>query len=304
MPDPSGEHVGASDIKVDLSLPLADAWSAETVTIKPGTFGEETMVKKTVKAPKTLAEQRRLRAGRVINIHSKEELPEGGTSYNPSAESHAALMEQAIEEELELLRREEDTEERMRELGEVVNSRKAVGRTGEFADGMLVDGDDNQDLESSSELDPADIPLPKKQTVRKTQAQRNKALKKRAAAEAEERETRMKAIHRSLGASAVYQIKKEAEARLAEMREKEVLAKVVKKEKERMGLEGGEKIGKYKVGKGRVDVQLGEDLAESLRQIKVSQPTRGVAERRMNSPRWGRGRQGECVSMTIATLVS
>jgi electron transfer flavoprotein alpha subunit len=114
----------------------------------------------------------------------------------------------------------------------------------------------------------------------------------------------MKAIHKSLGASAVYQIKKEAEARLAEMREKEVLAKVVKKEKERMGLEGGEKIGKYKVGKGRVDVQLGEDLAESLRQIKVSQPTRGVAERRMKSPRRGRGRQGECVSMTVATLVS
>jgi nucleolar protein 53 len=266
------EHVGAADIKVDNTIPLSDAWSKVAPTIKKGTFGEETMVKKTVKAPKTLAEQRKMRAGRVVNIYSKDELPDDGTSYNPRAESHAALMEQAIQEELELLRREQDTEARMKELGQVVVSRKQVGRTGEFADGMLVDPlSEGEGEESGSELDPADIPLPKKQTVRKTQAQRNKVLKRRAAAEAEERERKQKQIHKSLGASAVHQIKKEAEARLKELKEKEQLAKVVRKEKERLGLEGGEKIGKYKVGKGRVEVQLGEDLAESLRQLKVSQ---------------------------------
>jgi len=270
------EHVGAADIQVDLSLPHEDAWKAKPVPIKPGTFGEETMVKKTVKAPKTLAEQRKARQGRVVNVYSREELPEGGTSYNPSAESHAALMEQAIQEELELLRREQDTEERIRELGEVVVSRKQVGRTGEFADGMLLDADvENDDQEESgSELDPADIPLPKKQTVRKTQAQRNKQLKKHAAAQAEERAKKEKAIHKALGASAVFQIKKEAEARLAEMRDKEAQAKVARKQKERLGHEGGEKIGKWKVGKKRVEVQLGEDLAESLRQIKVSRASR------------------------------
>jgi nucleolar protein 53 len=272
LPDPDGTQVGVSDVKIDLSIPQSDAWVSVPDAIKKGTFGEETMVKKTVKAPKTLAEQRKMRAGRLVNVHQDLELPDDGTSYNPRAESHAALIEQAIQEELALLKREHDTEERLKELAEVVNSRKAVGRTGEFADGMLVgDGISEGDDESGSELDPADIPLPKKQTVRKTQAQRNKALKKRAAAEAEERIQKQKAIHKQLGASAVYEIKKQAEARLEEMREKEALAKVIRKEKERLGHEGGEKIGKWKVGKGRVEVQLGEDLAESLRQLKVSQ---------------------------------
>ena len=282
LPDPDGTQVGVSDIKVDLSIPQTDAWTSGPQAVKKGTFGEETMVKKTVKAPKTLAEQRKMRAGRLVNVHQDLELPDDGTSYNPRAESHAALIEQAIQEELELLRREHDTEERLKELAEVVNSRKAVGRTGEFADGMLVG--DGIDSDSGSELDPADLPVPKKQTVRKTQAQRNKAFKKRAAAEAEERIQKQKAIHKQLGASAVYEIKKQAEARLEEMREKEALAKVVRKEKERLGHEGGEKIGKWKVGKGRVEVQLGEDLAESLRQLKVSLAS-GVKPARMRRPK-------------------
>jgi len=269
MADPDAE-TPTSNLAAASITPQTDAWEKEKVIVKKGTFGEETMVIRKVKAPKTVAEQRALRRGR---LGLQMELPDDGTSYNPRAESHAALMELAIAEEMELLRREQDTEERIKELAEVVNSRKAVGRTGEFADGMLVDSldDYDQDQESGSELDPADIPLPKKQTVRKTQAQRNKQLKKRAAAEAEERERKQRSIHKQLGASAVYEIKKAAEERLEEMREKEASAKLARKEKERLGLEGGEKIGKGRVGKGRVEVQLGEDLAESLRQLKVSQ---------------------------------
>jgi hypothetical protein len=281
-----------SNLAVGSTTPQSDAWQSEKVTVKKGTFGEETMVKRKVKAPKTVAEQRAMRRAR---LGLQMEIPDDGTSYNPRAESHAALMELAIAEEMELLRREKDTEERIKELAEVVNSRKAVGRTGEFADGMLVDSleDDDAEDESGSELDPADIPLPKKQTVRKTQAQRNKQLKKRAAAEAEERERQQRSIHKQLGASAVYEIKKAAEERLEEMREKEVAAKLARKEKERLGLEGGEKIGKWNVGKGRVEVQLGEDLAESLRQLKVSpssSPNEPPSEAKVASERVYEGR--------------
>ena len=265
-----------SNLAVGSITPQSDAWEKEKVTVKKGTFGEETMVVRKVKAPKTVAEQRAMRRAR---LGLQMELPDDGTSYNPRAESHAALMERAIAEEMELLRREKDTEERMKELAEVVNSRKAVGRTGEFADGMLVDQLDGDDGESGSELDPADIPLPKKQTVRKTQAQRNKALKKRAAAEAEERERKQRAIHKQLGASAVYEIEKAGKERLEEMNKKDQATKAARKEKERLGLEGGEKIGKWNVPKGRVEVQLGEDLAESLRQLKVShsEPSSGAS---------------------------
>jgi nucleolar protein 53 len=286
MIDPDAD-APTSNLAVGSITPQADAWEKEKVTVKKGTFGEETMVVRKVKAPKTVAEQRAMRRAR---LGLQMEIPDDGTSYNPRAESHAALMERAIAEEMELLRREKDTEERMKELAEVVNSRKAVGRTGEFADGMLVDPLDGE--ESGSELDPADIPLPKKQTIRKTQAQRNKQLKKRAAAEAEERERKQRAIHKQLGASAVYEIEKAGKERLEEMIKKDQATKAARKEKERLGLEGGEKIGKWNVPKGRVEVQLGEDLAESLRQLKVSQnePPSGARARAR-----ARVARGECV---------
>lgn len=181
-------------------------------------------------------------------------------------------MEKAIEEELELLNRERQQEEQIKELGEVVVSRRAVNadpRVGEFADGMVVDTlSDASDSEADSQDADAEA-VAKKPTVRKTQAQRNKALRRKVAQQEEEREKRMRQIHKQLGASAVHEIKKQAEVRLEMMKEKERLAKLHKKEKERMGHEGGEKIGRFKVGKKRVDVQLGEDLAESLRQVKV-----------------------------------
>jgi nucleolar protein 53 len=292
MIDPDAD-APTSNLAVGSITPQADAWEKEKVTVKKGTFGEETMVVRKVKAPKTVAEQRAMRRAR---LGLQMEIPDDGTSYNPRAESHAALMERAIAEEMELLRREKDTEERMKELAEVVNSRKAVGRTGEFADGMLVDPLDDNDQESGSELDPADIPLPKKQTVRKTQAQRNKQLKKRAAAEAEERERKQRAIHKQLGASAVYEIEKAGKERLEEMIKKDQATKAARKEKERLGLEGGEKIGKWNVPKGRVEVQLGEDLAESLRQLKVSQnePPSGARARARARARVARG---ECVAL-------
>lgn len=278
LPD-GEEHVGAGEIKVDSSFPLDDAWDASVPPVSTDEFGAEGMIRAQVKAPRTLAEQRRLRQGRLENgLQLLDETPEAGTSYNPTAESHAALMEKAIEEEMALLKKEVEQEEQIRQLGEVVVSRKIVnadgsGSVGEYAEGMRVDTLSDSGADSDSEeVDESSKPLPKKPSVRKTQAQRNKALRRREAAQALEREKRMKTIHKNLGASAVAKIKKEAEARLDEMREKERMAKLVKKEKERMGLEGGEKICRFKVGKKRVDVQLGEDLAESLRQVKVGYP--------------------------------
>ena len=40
--------------------------------------------------------------------------------------------------------------------------------------------------------------------------------------------------------------------------------------KQLVGYQGGEKIGKHKVLSSNVDVQLGEDLSENMREVKVS----------------------------------
>jgi proteasome assembly chaperone (PAC2) family protein len=39
-----------------------------------------------------------------------------------------------------------------------------------------------------------------------------------------------------------------------------------------LGYQGGEKVGKHKVLGANVDVQLGEDLSENMREVKVSTP--------------------------------
>lgn len=53
---------------------------------------------------------------------------------------------------------------------------------------------------------------------------------------------------------------------------KEVLAarRAALEAKQLVGYQGGEKIGKHKVLSGNVDVQLGEDLSENMREVKVS----------------------------------
>jgi nucleolar protein 53 len=59
-------------------------------------------------------------------------------------------------------------------------------------------------------------------------------------------------------------------ARLTSMREKELAKKQLglQDNMKQHGL-AGQKLGKHKVPEGRVDVQLGEELSESLRALKV-----------------------------------
>lgn len=250
---------------------LKDAWEAAEEAIKRGTFGEEGMVKRTVKPPPTLAQRRAIQqiaveSGRILD------LPTGGTSYNPSAESHTALLDEAVQEEMGLLHKEKVAEGKLMQLGEVVIARKAAGEdVEEYAPGMAVGPgeDDDNDEEEGGEGGETEV-LKKKVTKRKTQADRNKALRKREEQEKLRLHLQSQKLHKSVGGLSAAKLRKEAEKRDAEQRELERLAKFAKKERERMGLVGGEKVGRHRVEKGRVAVQLGEDLAESLRQVKVS----------------------------------
>ena len=193
------------------------------------------------------------------------EIPEGGISYNPSAESHQRLMDMAVEEEEKRLKKEAEEAERIRELGEVVNARKAALPGEEYADGMVV-GPGEIEAGSVSDAEAGEQRIVKP-TRRKTQAMRNKTFRRREAARLAELEARQKKLHKSV--SAVPGVKSTLEKRDRRRIEADRLAKLAKKERERLGLAGGEKIGKHRVAKGSVAVQLGEDLAETLRQIKV-----------------------------------
>ncbi|KAK1921389.1 putative translation initiation factor IF-2 [Papiliotrema laurentii] len=261
--------IRSADVKA-IGPTSTDAWTEPPAPAPvKGGFGEETIVKRQVKTPKTLAARREIYLESQVQNGRGVELPDEGTSYNPRAEAHSRLIELAVEEELAQIKKEEEEAKRIATLGEVVNARRQPVQGDEYAPGMVVgpgevEGED--DDESDDEASGSGKVV--KPTKRKTQAQRNKAkrAKEQARLEAlEKTQRRLQAEITSLGKGG---IKKALEERQKKMEEAEKLAKIAKKERERLGLEGGEKIGKHRVGKSKVTVQLGEDLAESLRQVK------------------------------------
>lgn len=256
-----GKDMSSADIKTTQPVDK-DAWVEEARIVPVGAFGEETMVKRTVKAPKTLAKRRENYLSSQVEAQRGVEMPDEGTSYNPSAEAHARLLEQAVEEEKAQLLREQQEAERIAVLGEAVNARRQRVVGEEYAPGMTI-GPGEIDEESEEE-----VVRVVKPTKRKTQADRNKAKRRKDEARLEAIEKTQKRLLASIGG--ISSVKSTLEKQQKKMAEAERLAKLAKEQRERMGLEGGEKIGKHRLEKGRVTVQLGEDLAESLRQVKVS----------------------------------
>ena len=225
------------------------------------------MFKPTPKLPPTMKKHREIQSARIEN--GLGEIPESGVSYNPSQEAHARLLELAVGEELGRLREEEEEAERVKVLGGVIEGRK-IQTKGEFAEGMKVGpGEIDSEEDSGSDEETASKPSrARKEATRKTQFQRNRALRLREEAKLEKIEKRQRKLEKAVGGAKT--LRKAEEKRVKALQEKERFRNLVRKQKERMGFEGGEKVGKYRVAKGAVDVQLGEDLAETLRQIKVS----------------------------------
>ena len=100
----------------------------------------------------------------------------------------------------------------------------------------------------------------------KTQSQKNKAAR----VAAERRELAEKAVKKKFLAS-IEQAKslRKATARQISQQEKDHLKKRLEMQEKlkNMGL-AGQKLGKHKVPEGEVSVQIGEDLSESLRELK------------------------------------
>lgn len=261
------DAASSADVKKTDTSELTDAWASKAAIPSPaGGFGAEGMFKPKVKAPITIARQRAVRLEAIASQRA-DEVPVTGTSYNPAAEAHAALIGDAVAEELARIEAEKKAEEEIAVLGQVVDSRRATERinTDDFVDGMRVGRGEVEDEEESDASD-SDAPAPKKPTKRKTQAQRNKALRARVAAQALKDEKIRKKLERETAAAKTFS--KSAEERRKAAEDVRQARKVAQAQRERLGFTGGEKIGKHRVAKGAVTVQLGEDLAESLRQVK------------------------------------
>ncbi|KAF9484273.1 P60-like protein [Pholiota conissans] len=260
--DPSEYAAGSGIVELSEAVKKSgtyDAWAEEPAeeVLKDGL---ETVQKKKPKAPSTTTTRDLIAVPAITQPHQ-------GTSYNPPVDAHTELIEQAAaieQKRLEAAEKLAATKEKMH---------AAKGSSGVFdisvAAGMTVqkiteDGEEEEDEEDEAVEQTA---TSKKDATRKTSAQKNKAARllkeKRALAEKVERKRLLASINdaKFIRRSTAKLMQSQEEAR------QQRLAAVAEKLKTH-GL-AGQKLGKHKVPESNVEVQIGEDLTESLRALKV-----------------------------------
>jgi nucleolar protein 53 len=109
------------------------------------------------------------------------------------------------------------------------------------------------------------VAQPKKPQPRKTTAQRNKASRLLAEKRALAEKAAKKRMLATVGA--VKMLRRSTEHAVVAREEARAQRELQRQDKLKQGL-AGQKLGKYKVPKGDIDVQLGEELSESLRGLK------------------------------------
>ncbi|KAI0672234.1 P60-like protein [Trametes maxima] len=219
-------------------------------------WAEDVPDRPTVKAPQTENPRTHIALPAVPSPHE-------GTSYNPPLTAHQQLLQAAHEKEEQRLKAGEELEALKAKLDKartVATAEAMAALNG--VPGMKID----EVAEEHADEDDAAEPLPpKKMPSRKTKQQRRKAerlrAEKRALAEKAARKRMLanvdsaKALRKSIGRNLATRERLRAQRQAA------------LQEKLRLGL-AGQKIGKHVVPEGAIDVQLGEELSESLRALK------------------------------------
>ncbi|KAF8921183.1 tumor suppressor protein Gltscr2 [Mucidula mucida] len=230
-----------------------DPWTESVQEPAEAPMGTEHLQKKVFKAPVYTKPRDLIEVPAVVEPHL-------GTSYNPPVHAHQELLLKAHEiEEKRVLEAEKQAVVKKRmEQARVDANAEDIGALGMTLDAPTAD---TIDVEED-----ATISFAKAMPERKTKQQRRKAEKalaeKRALAHKIANKKMMSIIERAkfLRKEAHKTSQQRAEER--RVREQALAARL------KRGL-SGHKLGKHKVAEGNVDVQLGEDLSESLRALKV-----------------------------------
>ncbi|CDO68606.1 hypothetical protein BN946_scf184996.g37 [Trametes cinnabarina] len=231
---------------------------------KAGTYdvwSEDVPEKVTVKPPPTENPRSHIALPAVPSPHE-------GTSYNPPLTAHQQLLRAAHEKEVQKLKSQEE----LRELQAKLDRARAVSTAEQMAaqgvaPGMKVDvpAEAPADEEEEEGAEPADPLPPKKMPTRKTKQQRKKAERLRA----EKRALAEKAARKRMLATvdSAKALRKAIARNLATRERLRAQRQAALQEKLKQGL-AGQRIGKHVVPEGEIDVQLGEELSESLRGLK------------------------------------
>lgn len=192
--------------------------------------------------------------------------PHQGTSYNPPVSAHQELLRAAHTVEEQRLKASEEHKDVREKIAQAPQSGTVDFDEGLPA-GMKLDLtlDESADADGQVGGDDGDIKVTKPMPERKTKQHRRKAEKQRAEKRALAEKLAKRRLHSSVttAKSLLKSMNRSASSRERTRAQKQMILK----EKLKRGLVG-QRFGKHIVKDGDIDVQLGEDLSESLRALK------------------------------------
>ncbi|KAF9157374.1 hypothetical protein BGX21_006631 [Mortierella sp. AD011] len=226
---------------------------AEEQTEDSNDFVAGIVTKVPVKAPRSFKQKQKVSVPAVKEAHP-------GASYNPTMQDHQGLLQLAHNEELRILRDKESVDAKLAYPKELDSMVAFDDQTG----GLLEDSDEEDEEEEEEDATGGDdIAKPKKQKGKKSVTERNRLAR---AAETAKKEAQIKREKELLKqTNKVKEIMKSVEEEEAETERKRLENEKKKEEKERAGMK---RVGRFNIPKERIHVQLQDELAESLRQLK------------------------------------
>lgn len=166
---------------------LRDVWTereleAERLAALKGKWEENLKEMPLPNVPTTLQQQRQVQSATAQT--KSVPIPNAGTSYNPRLEAHQALIDEAVRQEVETLRKEQEAQDKVERYKKVLENRREMAKINgtELSGGMLVASGDPEVMAESAGLEIEDVEFEvsqaSKMTKRKTQADRNKAKRR------------------------------------------------------------------------------------------------------------------------------
>ncbi|CAO3693878.1 unnamed protein product [Umbelopsis ramanniana] len=225
-----------------------DVWADEeptTVELNPYL---EPVHKRKVNAPATL----KVKPAAAVHLPAVQ-VADAGASYNPTMEDHQALLRKANQVE------EDKIAERER-INKQLEYRKELL---EMDDDEVAKTDDEEEEDSDVHSDDDEETRKRKEIRKKTRTERNRLRRAKENKWLEDRRRREKALNKELHKldeiqQMVVDIEQETEEKTRQRQERQ-------EAKEKAGLP---RLGKYYVPKAPIEVQLTEELSESLRTLK------------------------------------
>lgn len=209
----------------------------------------EPVHKRKVNAPATL----KVKPAAAVHLPAVQ-VADAGASYNPTMEDHQALLRKAHQVE------EDKIAERER-INKQLEFRKELL---EMDDDEVAKTDDEEEEDSDVHSDDDEETRKRKEIRKKTRTERNRLRRAKENKWLEDRRRREKALNKELHKldeiqQMVVDIEQETEEKTKQRQERQ-------EAKEKAGLP---RLGKYYVPKVPIEVQLTEELSESLRTLKV-----------------------------------